>query len=103
MTERPQKITFAETRDMGCARCRLCKYRIGDAWPDDLGLSDIEPRLPTAIAATMCGPTSIATQSRPRCDIGAHAALRRSFAPAPRNISPYTRFVSTEGIIGPQL
>src|SRR6516165_10147291 len=53
MTERPQKITFAEMRESGirglliyCADYR-CSHSIaisGDAWPDDLRLSDIEPR-----------------------------------------------------------
>jgi hypothetical protein len=54
MSARPQKITFAEMRDMGvrgllvyCADCR-CSHSIavsGDRWPDDLRLSDIEPGL----------------------------------------------------------
>jgi len=53
MTERPTKITFAETRDMGergrlvyCADYR-CSHSIaisGDGWPDDVRLSDIEGR-----------------------------------------------------------
>jgi len=53
MTDRPQKITFAEMRDMGvrglliyCADFR-CSHSIaisGDAWPDDARLSDIEER-----------------------------------------------------------
>jgi hypothetical protein len=48
-----QKITFAEMREMGvrglpiyCADYR-CSHSIaisGDQWPDDLRLSDIEPR-----------------------------------------------------------
>ena len=52
VTDRPQKITFAEMRDMGvrgilvyCADYR-CNHLIavsGDRWPDDLRLSDIEP------------------------------------------------------------
>jgi hypothetical protein len=50
---RPQKITFAEMRDMGvrglliyCADYR-CSHSIaisGDRWPDDVRLSDIEAR-----------------------------------------------------------
>jgi hypothetical protein len=50
--DRPQKITFAEMRDMGvrgaliyCADYR-CSHSIaisGDSWPDEVGLSDIEP------------------------------------------------------------
>ena len=53
MTDRPQKITFAEMREMGvrglliyCADYR-CSHSIaisGDAWPDDARLSDIEER-----------------------------------------------------------
>ena len=53
MTERSQKITFAEMREMGvrgllvyCADYR-CSHSIaisGDGWPDDARLSDIEPR-----------------------------------------------------------
>ena len=57
MPDRPQKITFAEMRDMGvrglliyCADYR-CSHSIAisaDRWPDDLRLSDIEMiRLPT--------------------------------------------------------
>ena len=51
--DHPQKITFAEMRDMGirgllvyCADYR-CSHSIaisGDGWPDDVRLSDIEPR-----------------------------------------------------------
>ena len=51
--DRPQKITFAEMRDMGvrgllvyCADYR-CSHSIaisGDPWPDDIRLSDIEER-----------------------------------------------------------
>ena len=53
MTDRPQKITFAEMRDVGvrglliyCADYR-CSHSIaisGDAWPDHVRLSDIEDR-----------------------------------------------------------
>jgi hypothetical protein len=53
MSDRPQKITFAEMREMGvhglliyCADYR-CSHSIairGDAWPDDVRLSDIEVR-----------------------------------------------------------
>jgi len=58
--ERPQKITFAEMRESGirgllvyCADYR-CSHSItisGDAWPDDLRLSDIEDRF----TCTACG------------------------------------------------
>ena len=51
--DHPQKITFAEMRDMGirgllvyCADYR-CSHSIaisGDHWPDDLRLFDVEPR-----------------------------------------------------------
>jgi hypothetical protein len=53
MSDRPQKITFAEMREMGvrglliyCADYR-CSHSIaisGDGWPDDVRLSHIEPR-----------------------------------------------------------
>ena len=53
MPDRPQKITFAEMRDMGvrglliyCADY-LCSHSIaisGDTWPDDARLSDIDDR-----------------------------------------------------------
>ena len=60
MSDRPQKITFAEMRSTGahgvliyCADCR-CSHSIAircDAFADDLGLSDIEPRF----VCKMCG------------------------------------------------
>jgi hypothetical protein len=50
---RPQKISFAEMREQGvrgiliyCADY-LCSHSVaisGDRWPDDLRLSDLEPR-----------------------------------------------------------
>jgi hypothetical protein len=53
MTDRPQKITFSEMRNMGvrglliyCADYR-CSHSIavsGDGWPADVRLSDIEDR-----------------------------------------------------------
>jgi hypothetical protein len=53
MSDRPQKITFAEMREMGvrgllvnCADYR-CSHSIAisrDAWPNDVRLSDIEDR-----------------------------------------------------------
>jgi hypothetical protein len=53
MSDRPQKITFAEIREMGvrgllvyCADY-CCSHSIaisGDAWPDDARLSEIEER-----------------------------------------------------------
>jgi hypothetical protein len=52
-TDRSTKITFAELREQGvhglliyCADYR-CSHSIaisGNAWPDDMRLSDIEPR-----------------------------------------------------------
>jgi hypothetical protein len=57
---RPQKITFAEMREMGvrgvlvyCAGYR-CSHSIAvsaDEWPDDLRLSDIEERF----TCSVCG------------------------------------------------
>jgi hypothetical protein len=53
MTDRQQKITFGEMRDMGvrgvlvyCAdyRCNHCVAISADESPDDVRLSDIEPR-----------------------------------------------------------
>jgi hypothetical protein len=53
MCDRPQKITFAEMRDMGvrgllvyCADYRSSHSIAisGDAWPDEVRLSDIEDR-----------------------------------------------------------
>jgi hypothetical protein len=51
--DRPQKITFAEMRSSGvrglliyCADYR-CSHHIaisGDRWPDDVRLSDLEPK-----------------------------------------------------------
>ena len=51
---RPEKITFGQMREMGvsglliyCAdyRCSHSTAISGDNWPDDVRLSDIEPRL----------------------------------------------------------
>ena len=51
--DRPTKITFAEMRDMGVRglliycqdyRCSHSLAISADRWPDDLRLSDIEPR-----------------------------------------------------------
>jgi hypothetical protein len=53
MHGRPQKITFADMREQGvrglliyCAdyRCSHSTAISGDAWPDDVRLSDNEPR-----------------------------------------------------------
>ena len=53
MVDRPTKITFAEMRDMGVRGLLIycqdytCSHSLAisiDAWPDDLRLSDIEPR-----------------------------------------------------------
>ena len=53
MSDRPQKITFAEMRDSGvrgilvyCSDCK-CSHSLAisaDQWADDIRLSDIEPR-----------------------------------------------------------
>jgi len=58
MSDRPQKITFAEMREMRvrgvliyCADYR-CSHSIAvsaDQWPDDLRLSDIEERSTSSI------------------------------------------------------
>ena len=51
MSDRPQKITFAEMREMGvrgllvyCADYSHSMAISGDPWPDDVGLPDIEDR-----------------------------------------------------------
>jgi hypothetical protein len=53
MPDRPQKITFADMRDMGvhglliyCSdyKCSHLVTMSGDRWPDDVRLSDLEPR-----------------------------------------------------------
>jgi hypothetical protein len=53
MQERPQKITFAEMRESGvrgvliyCSdyRCSHSTAISGDRWPDDVRLSDLEPK-----------------------------------------------------------
>ena len=53
MVDRPVKITFAETRNSGvrgilvyCSdyRCSNSMALVTDQWPDDLRLSDTEPR-----------------------------------------------------------
>ena len=53
MTDRPTKITFAEMRDMGvrgllvdCSdyKCSHLITMSGDRWPDDMRLSDLQPR-----------------------------------------------------------
>ena len=65
--DRPQKITFAEMREMGirgllvhCADYR-CSHSIamsGDGWPDDLRLSDIEERF-VCLASKVSGMGSV--------------------------------------------
>jgi hypothetical protein len=53
MPDCPQKITFAEMRDMGvrgllvyCSdyKCSHLITMSGDRWPDDMRMSDLEPR-----------------------------------------------------------
>jgi len=65
MPDRPTNITFAEMRDMGvrgllvyCAdyRCSRSIVISGDDWPDDVRLSDIEPRF-VCRACGKRGPT----------------------------------------------
>jgi hypothetical protein len=83
---RPQKITFADMRDMGvrglliyCAdyRCSHSTAISGDRWPDDVRLSDIEPKFSKA-----CGKQGadvrpdfnwnrapVAAMGRPMCNL----------------------------------
>ena len=77
MTDRPRKITFAEMRESGvrglliyCVDYR-CSHSIaisGDAWPDDVRLSDILRRglfaRLAASAAPTCGRISTGTDGR---------------------------------------
>jgi hypothetical protein len=68
MTERPQKVTFGEMRDMGvrgiliyCADYK-CSHWIrlsADQWPDDMRLSDIEDRFTCTACVPMSGRISI--------------------------------------------
>ena len=53
VTSRPQEITFADMREQGargilvCCADYTCSHSIAlsaDRWPDDLQLSDLEPR-----------------------------------------------------------
>jgi hypothetical protein len=69
VTERQQKITFAEMRASGvrglliyCSdyKCSHSTAISGDRWPDDVRLSDIEPKFTARRAARealMCGQT----------------------------------------------
>ena len=62
MPDHPQKITFAEMREMGvrglliyCADYR-CSHSIAisdDGWPDDVRQSDIEPRFVCCCASSL--------------------------------------------------
>jgi hypothetical protein len=63
MPDRPQKITFADMRDMGvhglliyCSdyKCSHLVTMSGDRWPDDVRLSDLEPRF----ICSACGKRS---------------------------------------------
>jgi hypothetical protein len=70
-TDRPQKITFADMRDMGVRGLLIscadycCSHSLaisGDAWPDELRLSELSRVLfarPVATAALMCDRISI--------------------------------------------
>jgi hypothetical protein len=71
--ERPQKITFAEMRSSGvrgllvyCSDYRCSHYIAisGDRWPDDVRLSEIEPRF----TCSVCG--SKGAEVRPHFDWG---------------------------------
>ena len=74
-SDRPQKITFAEMREMGvrglliyCADYR-CSHSIaisGDAWPNNAKLSDIEERFTCRVCGKRGAPSGYtsATASR---------------------------------------
>jgi hypothetical protein len=70
---RPQKITFAEMRSSGvravlnyCSdyRCSHSVEMIADEWPDDVRLSDVEPRF----VCSVCGREG--ADVRPHPDFG---------------------------------
>ena len=92
MPERPQKITFAEMRDMGvrglliyCADYR-CSHSIaisGDAWPDDARLSDIEERF----TCRVCGKRG--ADVRPDFNWNKKQASARRYRPGPSAESPF--------------
>jgi hypothetical protein len=76
LAARPQKFTFGEMREMAvrgvliyCAdyRCSHSVALSADRWPDDIRLSDIEPRFvcaPAASAVRTSGRTSIGKAAR---------------------------------------
>ena len=64
---RPQKITFGEMRDTGVRGVLVyradyhCSHSIaisGDRWPDDVSLSDLEPRFTCQACGTKRGSRS---------------------------------------------
>ena len=70
MADRPQKITFADMRDTGvrgvliyCSdyRCSHSTAISGDRWPEDMLLSDLEPRFICSACAN--APTASVGQS----------------------------------------
>ncbi len=76
MADRPVKTTFAAMRNSGvrgilvyCSDYK-CSHSIAtsaDAWPDEMRLSDIEPRFVcTASAAPTCGRISTGKESQSR-------------------------------------
>ena len=103
MSDRPQKISFAQMRNNGVRGLLIycsdykCSHLItmsGDGWPDDLRLSDIEHRFVCEVCGKRgtptCGRTSIGTESRP--DDG--VLLRRSQRlPAKPAVAPWSRLI----------
>jgi hypothetical protein len=84
MSARPQKITLAEMRASGvravliyCSehRCSHSVEMIADEWPDDVRLSDIEPRF----VCSNCGRKG--ADVRPHPDRAAQLTTERSPAP----------------------
>jgi hypothetical protein len=82
--DRPQKITFAELRAQGvrgllvyCAdyQCSHCLAISGDRWPDDVRLSDLEPRF----VCSGCGKRG--ADVRPNYDCDRPGALTRAYDP----------------------
>jgi hypothetical protein len=89
MSTRPQKITFAQMRSSGVRGLLVycCDYKCshlraigGDPWPDDVRLSDIEPRF----VCTTCGKRG--ADVRPDFQLEREAGLRDGIGfPAMRN------------------
>jgi hypothetical protein len=106
MPDRPQKITFAEVREMGvrgllvyCADFR-CSHSIAisaDDWPDDVRPSDIEARF-------VCNSSGM-IQDATQLGIGrasVYRALGRIAASVPIEIRPHVGTALAAGLAAPR-